>query len=73
MHSFNVVTWNVNALNDRIKRTAVVQFFKRQSSSVVLLQETHLLGMKCMFLGRYGYERVFHDGFTRGVAILMKC
>ena len=40
-----------------------------------MLQETHLLGTRCHFLGRLGFDRVFHAGFSRGsrgVAILLK-
>ena len=40
-----------------------------------MLQETHLLGANYNFLGRLGFDRVFHAGFTRGsrgVAILLK-
>ena len=66
MQSFNVVTWNVNGLNDRIKRTAVLQFLKRHRPFVALLQETHLLGNKCPFLARFGFNRVFHSRNTRG-------
>ena len=75
MHNIQVITWNVKGLLDRIKRGAVLRSLKRLGPSVVMLQETHLLGTKCNFLGRLGFDRVFHAGYTRGsggVAILLK-
>ena len=61
-----VMTWKVNGLLGRIKRGAVMRYLKRKGPAVALLQETHLLGTKCSFLGRLGYDRVYHAGFTRG-------
>ena len=67
-----VITWKVNGLLDCIKRGAVLRNLKRLASDVVMLQETHLMGTKCGYLGRMGFDRLFHAGFTRGVAILLR-
>ena len=75
MGDTQIVTWNVNGLLDRIKRGAVLNCLKRMGPEVAMLQETHLLGTKCGFLGRLGFNRVYHAGFargTRGVAIILK-
>ena len=75
MDNLQAITWNVNGLLDRIKRGAVLRCLKRLGPSVALLQETHLLGTNCSFLGRLGFDRVFHAGFSRGsrgVAILLR-
>ena len=61
-----VMRWNVNGMLDRIKRSTALCYIKRVGPAVVLLQETHLLGTKCSFLGRYGYDEVFHSRHTRG-------
>ena len=75
MTDTHIITWNVNGLLDRIKRGAVLKNLKRLGPGVALLQETHLLGTRCSFLARLGFDRVFHAGHSRGsrgVAILLK-
>ena len=75
MDNLQIITWNVNGLLDRIKRGAVLRCLKRLRPSVAMLQETPLLGTNCSFLGRLGFDRVFHAGFSRGsrgVAILLR-
>ena len=75
MAKTQILTWNVNGLLDCIKRGAVLRYLKRLCPEVVMLQETHLMGTKCGFLGRMGFDRVYHAGYTRGsrgVAILLK-
>ena len=75
MAETKINTWNVNGLLDHIKRGAVLRNLKRLGPKVAMLQETHLLGLRCGFLGRLGFDRVYHAGFTRGyrgVAILLK-
>ena len=69
-----IISWNVNGLLDRIRHLAVLKYVKRNSPDVAMLQETHLLGTRCTFLGCLRYDRVYHLGFTRdsrGVAILV--
>ena len=61
-----IMTWNVNGLLDHIKRSALMRYLQGIGPAVALLQETHLLGTKCSFLERRGYDNVFHAGFTRG-------
>ena len=75
MGDTQIVTWNVNGLLDRIKRGAVLSCLKRMGPEVAMLQKTHLMGTKCEFLGRFGFNRVYHAGFargSRGVAIILK-
>lgn len=73
--ALNILTWNVNGLGSKIKRTLVIQYLRRHNSDIVLLQETHLQGNHCKALDRGGYKLMAHAGYTsgtRGVGILMK-
>ena len=63
---FQVITWNVNGLLDVIKRGAVLRSLKSMGPAVAMLQETHLLGSKCNFLSRLGFDRSYHPSFIRG-------
>lgn len=72
---YTILTWNVNGLGNRIKRGLVSNYLKRFKPVFVLLQETHLLGPRCAFLGRGQYTTLAHAGFTcglRGVVILVR-
>lgn len=73
--SINILSWNVNGLGDKVKRSIVLQYIKKQGPDVVLLQETHLMGFSCRAMNRSGYKLVVHAGFTagsRGVGIMVK-
>ena len=58
MADFSVLSWNANDLLDRVKWGEVLGFVRHQTPVVVLLQEMHLLGSRCPFLARYGYDQV---------------
>lgn len=73
--TLKVLSWNVNGLGNRIKRSIVLQYLHRHSPNVVLIQETHLKGQRYCALDRYGYKLVAHAGYSsgsRGVGILVK-
>lgn len=75
IEQFSTLSWNVNGLGSKIKRGLVAAYFKRLKPDVILLQETHLRGTQCRFLGRGAYRTLAHAGFTtgaRGVAILIR-
>lgn len=70
-----LLSWNVNGLGDRIKRGIVLQYLKRQTPDLVLLQETHIQGISYCALNRWGYKLQAHAGYTRGsrgVGILVR-
>lgn len=69
------ITWNVNGLNNKIKRGLVFQYVRKLKPDFLLLQETHLLGQECNFLARSYFGNTVHAGFgtgSRGVAILIR-
>lgn len=71
----NILSWNVNGLQNKIKRTMVLQYLHRHAPDIVLLQETHLIGNRYKALNRFGYTLQAHAGFTtgsRGTGILIK-
>ncbi len=39
---YKYVTWNVNGLNQRLKRKKVILYLRKHSIGIALLQETHL-------------------------------
>ena len=72
---YTALTWNVNGMGSKIKRGLIAQYLRRHKPDFVLLQETHLQGTSCNFIGRNPYTLIAHAGFTsgsRGVAILAK-
>ena len=42
MANLHFISWNVNGLNGQIKRTACLDFLRRQQVDVALIQESHL-------------------------------
>lgn len=72
---YAVMTWNVNGLGNKVKRGLVTRYLKRHRPDIIFLQETHLLGSTCSFLGRGCYTTLAPAGFTRGsrgVVILIR-
>lgn len=72
--SLQIISWNVRGTLDKIKRGAILKTAKRAHADILMLQETHLMGMKALCFQRFGYTQVFHSGFvrgSRGVAILV--
>ena len=69
-----LTSWNVRGLGDRVKRLAVGHVLKRLGSSVVCLQETHMLpGQDSPFSSRL-YGNQYHSAFSsyaRGVSTLI--
>lgn len=71
----SLLTWNVNGLQDKIKRGLILQYLKRKAPAVTMLQETHLVGSTCKALDRWGYQLAVHSAFStgsRGVGILIR-
>lgn len=73
--NFKVVSWNVNGLNNPAKRSKVMTKLRKESSQIILLQETHLSQGEHKKLKRFGYNNTFYctfkTGHKRGVAILL--
>ena len=38
---YNLISLNVNGLNDRLKRTALIDWLKCMHADIICLQETH--------------------------------
>uniref|UniRef100_A0A803JST4 Reverse transcriptase domain-containing protein n=1 Tax=Xenopus tropicalis TaxID=8364 RepID=A0A803JST4_XENTR len=71
----SILSWNVRGLNDQIKRKLVLDYVKKQTPEVIMLQETHLQGSKTLALKRPWVGWAFHSTFstyTGGVATLIK-
>ncbi len=68
------VTWNVNGLNQRLKRKKVILYLRKHSIGIALLQETHLTDYEHQNLKKQWPGQFFFSSFTsqsRGVAILI--
>ncbi len=71
---YKYVTWNVNGLNQRLKRKKVILYLRKHSIGIALLQETHLTDYEHQNLKKQWPGQVFFSSFTsqsRGVAILI--
>lgn len=74
MASVNFVSYNINGINNPIKRKKILGQLKKWQSAVILLQETHLSEMEHLKLKREWVDQVYSSSFgnkkKRGVAIL---
>lgn len=74
MASLKLLTWNLRVMNDKIKRSAVFSFLKKQRADIMVLIETHIDGclqmaLKCPWVGW-----AYHSAYTshcRGVTVLI--
>lgn len=68
-------SWNVNGLNNPVKRSRVMSKIKRQKIQILFLQETHLSPNEHEKLQKFGFRNVFYSSFKtthkRGVAVLI--
>lgn len=73
--NLKVASWNVNGLNNPVKRSKVMTKIKRENSKVIFLQETHLSQNEHEKLKKFGYRNIFYStlktGRKRGAAILI--
>ena len=53
LNTFQIITWNVNGLQEGIKTLKVMQHLQKLSADIVLLQETHLKSGQIQFLKRH--------------------
>uniref|UniRef100_A0A803JIB4 exodeoxyribonuclease III n=1 Tax=Xenopus tropicalis TaxID=8364 RepID=A0A803JIB4_XENTR len=70
-----LISWNVRGLNDKIKRSLVLDHLKKLGADVMLLQETHLIGQRVRALRRHWIHPTLHaeySTYSRGVAILFR-
>lgn len=69
-----ITSWNMRGLGNRVKQLAVLHMVKRLGSSVVCLQETHMLpGQESPFSVKV-FGTQFHSAFSsyvRGVSMLI--
>lgn len=70
---YKYVTWNVNGLNQRLKRKKVILYLRKYNIGIALLQETHLAESEHQNPKKQRPGQVFFSSFTsqsRGVVIL---
>jgi exonuclease III len=72
---FKVASWNVNGLNNPVKRSRVMAKMRREKPQIIFLQETHLSKDEHEKLKQFGYKNTFYSSFKtghkRGVAVLL--
>jgi exonuclease III len=75
MQSIRLATYNVNGLNNPVKRGKILSKLKKDKVQIAYLQETHLNATEHAKLNRMGIKHVFSSsdksGHKRGVAILL--
>lgn len=73
--NFRVSSWNMNGLNNPVKRSRVMTKMRKEKKQIIFLQETHLSHSEHEKFRKFGYEITFHSSFKtghkRGVAILL--
>lgn len=75
MSDLNIISQNVNGLNNCIKRNKILQQLKKEKGDILLLQETHLTQEEHRKLGRISNAQVFSSSYSssrRGVATIIK-
>lgn len=60
MTTLKLLTWNVRGLSNRVKRSAVFTFLKKQRADVVVLAKTHVDGRLQMALKRPWIGWAYH-------------
>ncbi len=72
---FNILSLNVNGLNNPVKRSKMIAKIKREKVNVAFWQETHLSDIEHEKLRKMGFRNTFFSSFRkgkrRGVAILI--
>lgn len=74
MNPLNVMSWNVQGLNSRIKRSLVFTYIKKYNPHICILQETHLTGSRTLALKKPWVGSYYHSTYStysRGVSILV--
>ena len=74
MASIKLLTWNVRGLGNKVKRSAVFSFLKKQRADIVVLVETHVEGRLQMALRRPWIGWAYHSSHSshaRGVSVLI--
>lgn len=72
--SIRLISWNVMGLNDKMKRFLVMTYLKKHSHHICILQETHLVGGRTLYLKNSWVGHYYHatySGYARGVSILL--
>ena len=78
MKPIKILSYNVNGLNNPIKRKKILHQLRKEGGDVAFLQETHLNKAEHEKLGKISSAQVFYSCYKsarRGVAILIspKC
>lgn len=69
-----VVSWNVNGLQNPIKRKKCLSYLKSQQVHIAFIQETHVTDSEAAKLKREWVGQIFHSSYSskkHGVAILV--
>lgn len=59
-------SWNVNSLNNPVKRSRIMAWIKRAKIQIMLLHETHLSQAVYEKLKKFGFNNTFHSSFRTG-------
>ena len=69
-----IISWNVNGLQNPVKRKKCLSYLKSQQTHIAFLQETHLTDSEDAKLKRDWVGQIYHSSYTskkHGVAILV--
>lgn len=72
--NYNLLSWNVQRLNDGVKRVALFSALQSYPNATVCLQETHFQSNTLLLLRHLGFLTPFHSihtAYSRGVSILI--
>lgn len=72
--ALKVVTWNINGLNNPVKRKRIAMHINKMKAGIVLLQETHLKAQEAPALKLPRFSQQFlaaGSSKARGVAVLL--
>ena len=75
MTDLNIISQNVNGLNNYIKRRKILQQLEKEKGDILFLQETHLTQEEHKKLGRIANAQIYSSSYTssrRGVATIIK-
>lgn len=74
MASTPIMSWNVQGVNDPLKRTMISTVMRRIHPAIIGLQETHLQDNTVSFLQYAWVGKAYHStysAFSRGVSVLI--
>ena len=74
MKALNIISYNVNGINNPIKRKKLLVKLKKEKGDIIFLQETHLVSSEHEKLKKLTNAQVYYSSYKscrRGVAVLI--